>query len=98
MNKKTFGELGLFEIAEALIAQKMPDGTKIDPETVKESLYRVIPMVKDNLLKDKQALCLFTESDIKNLDPSYVGWQKHISYLQDLVDKGEAIIRSGEIC
>lgn len=92
MKHKSFGEMHLLEQAEALIAQEMPDGTKIDYDTAIASLSRLIPMLKDNLGHDEAAICLFSEGDKKIKGGSYENWKNHVLYLQGLVNKGEEMI------
>lgn len=44
---KKFYEMTKREVVAVLVAGKMPDGTKIDLETAKTSLARMIPMLKE---------------------------------------------------
>ena len=53
---KHFNEMTMIEQAEALIAQRLPDGTQIDLETAKDSLARIIPMLEDHIKYDNDIL------------------------------------------
>ena len=85
---KKFGEMTLWEIADVLILGMMPDGTKIKPETVKDSLYRVVPMMMECAHKDREVLNKFPLKD----DQIKREWEKKVIKQESLIAKAKKIL------
>jgi len=91
MKNKRFSELTMIEMAEALIALKMPDGTKIEADTAKQSLARLIPILKHRISGDNDCLKNFTEQQITK-DVFLLDWAVEIQRAINLIKKGEEVL------
>lgn len=93
VNSKFFGEMSLDEVTDVLLKLKMPDGTKVDPETAKASLARTTPMLKDRLYQYKLVL--------KDISPEYIKtneifreWKKTCDELEDTIKRCDKVLDS----
>ena len=84
-----FGEMTLAEILRVLIQGKMPDGTKIDLATRKDSLARVIPMIKEEIAGNNQVINLY---EISQRDAVFGDFMRYTRELESLVKQAEQII------
>ncbi len=86
---KTFAQLSLWETADVLIRGKMDDGTPIDPETAKDSLSRVLPMMLPIAQGDRSIL-----DDLKRSKGTeiYDEWLKKVEMEEALVAGARKIL------
>ena len=86
---KTFAELSLWETADVLIRGKMEDGTPIDPETAKDSLSRVLPMMLPIAQGDRSILNDLKRSQDKTI---YDQWLKKVKMEEALIAGARKIL------
>lgn len=70
----------------------MPNGTIIDPDTVRDSLSRVIPMIKQDHEQDLVYLQFYEEQGHECSD-----WRQHCEDTAKLIVKAESIINTEEM-
>lgn len=86
---KHFCELTLEEITDVLLKLELPDGTKIDPNTAKSSLFRTTPMLKNKLYHYKDVFQYLSENDKKSGE-----WKKICDELEAKVKECEKVLDS----
>jgi hypothetical protein len=88
---KKFYEQTRLEVAVDLLRGRMPDGTRIAPETAKDGLARVIPMLKDDLKGDLTVLeALRMDDKARGLTSSE--WADSCDRMADVIAKGEKMV------
>lgn len=88
---KPFCDMGLWESIHVLIIGQLPNGTKIDPDTVKSSLYRLVPMAEDSCTLNKGVL-----DDMRTLNDKegIQEWLIKINAQKELIRKAKEILCS----